>query len=113
MPERSGQSDCAVARASKLKHSRIRRPLVWAILSITLLAFGPGLIALAHLSWKRAMMERRLRELHATHQQLSDEQRRLHSDPTYVEDLIRSTFHVAKPDELVVPLETNRPSENR
>ena len=69
--------------------------------------FGPGLAHWAWLSWRERALERRLRELDALRQSLADEQQRLTGDPTYVEGVIRSTFKVAKPGEVVVPLESN------
>ena len=71
--------------------------------------FGPGLCYWAGLRWKRVTLEHRLRQLTAAHQRLEIEQERLTADPVYVEGLIRSTFKVAKPGELVVPI----PSDHR
>jgi two-component sensor histidine kinase len=50
-------------------------------------------------------MHRRIQRLEAVHRELTDEQKRLTSDPVYVEGLIRSTFKVAKPNELIIPRE--------
>lgn len=68
------------------------------------LLFGPGLIQLARLSWQRRVLDRDVRRLEAAHAALLQERGRLTSDAVYVEGLIRSTFKVAKPGELVVPL---------
>ena len=76
------------------------------ISALALAAFGPGLVHLAQLSWKQHVMDRRLDELEATHQQLLEEHRRLTTDPVYVEGLIRSTFKVAKSGEFVILPET-------
>jgi hypothetical protein len=78
-----------------------RRRLVAGACVIVAL-FGPGVFQWLRLSWHERVLDRRLRALEATHQQLSDEQQRLASDPVYEEGLIRSTFKMAKPGELVV-----------
>ena len=70
---------------------------------VGLVIFGPGLIAYLHLSWQQHRLDRSLRRMEAAKQHLADERDRLTSDPVYVEGLIRSTFKVAKPGELVVP----------
>ncbi len=69
------------------------------------LIFGPGFVQLLQMSYRQHLMDRRLRELEATREQLRAQHQRLESDPTYVEGLIRSTFKVAKPGELVVPVD--------
>ncbi len=56
-------------------------------------------------------MHRRLQQLEAFHRALTEEQQRLTSDPVYVEGLIRSTFKVAKPNELVIPKESLIPAD--
>lgn len=76
---------------------------------IAALVIGPGVVQLAWLSWRQHCLTRQQRRLEALYQQLAQEQHRLTHDPVYVEGLVRSTFKVAKPDELVVPLE---PSES-
>ena len=74
---------------------------------IAALVIGPGVAQLAWLSWRQHRLARQQRRLEALYQQLAQEQRRLTHDPVYVEGLIRSTFKVAKPDELVVPLDSS------
>ena len=69
--------------------------------------FGPGLMHWAWLSWRRQGLARRVHELEALRQSLTDEQQRLADDPVYTENLIRSTFKVAKPGEVVVPLSSS------
>ncbi len=76
------------------------------IAAVGALAFGPGLVEQAQLAWKRHRMEARLRTLDRASHELTEEQRRLTSDPVYVEGLIRSTFKVAKPNEYVVPIDS-------
>ena len=90
--------------------SRTRKQTLIIGLSVAAVLFGPGLFHLASLSWKQQCLERKQRELEAARRQLAAEHARLTSDPVYVEGLIRSTFKVAKPGELVVPLETNESS---
>ena len=77
---------------------------------IAALVIGPGAAQLAWLSWRQHRLARQQRRLETLYQQLAQEQRRLTHDPVYVEGLIRSTFKVAKPDELVVPLASQESS---
>ena len=67
--------------------------------------FGPGLCQLAALSWRRHRLDQRLAQLTAEQTRLTQEERRLKTDPTYVEGLIRSTFKLARPGEIVIPLD--------
>ena len=71
---------------------------------VGLLVFGPGMVQLAHLSLIQRTLDRRLADLSSRQDQLTHEQQRLQSDPTYLEGLIRSTFKVAKPGEIVIPV---------
>ena len=72
---------------------------------VGLLLFGPGFYEWARLSLMQRRLDRRLAELAAQHEQLEREHERLQSDATYLEGLIRSTFKLAQPGELVVPLD--------
>ena len=82
-----------------------RRPAWIGILGVlALIALGPGLLDWAWIAWHRHWAARRVAELAARHAQLADEQRRLTSDPLYVEDLARSTLKISKKGEVVVPL---------
>ena len=74
------------------------------------LVFGSGLIQQIQLAIRRHAVSRDVKRLEATHQALLEERRRLTSDPVYLEDRVRSTFKVAKPGELVVPLDSDEPS---
>ena len=76
-----------------------------AVAGIGLLVFGPGLIDLIRLSMEQRRLDRRLAQLDAERTRLAKEQERLESDPAYVEGLIRSTFKMAQPGELVIPLD--------
>ena len=69
-----------------------------------LVVFGPGMVHLARLSLMQRTLDRRLADLSARQDRLKQEQARLQSDPTYLEGLIRSTFKVAKPGEVVIPV---------
>ena len=71
---------------------------------VGLLIFGPGMVHLARLWLMQRKLDRRLAELSAQQDRLKQEQERLRSDPTYLEGLIRSTFKVAKPGEVVIPV---------
>ena len=68
-------------------------------------ALPAGLVHLARLSLMQRKLDRRLADLSAQHDRLTQEQARLQSDPTYLEGLIRSTFKVAKPGEVVIPID--------
>ena len=72
------------------------------------LCFGPGLYSQIRLAWQQRVVDRRLRDVQVEHARLLAERERLESDPVYVEGLIRSTFKVAKPGELVVPLDDGK-----
>lgn len=74
------------------------------ILAVTLVLFGPGAYDWLRLTVRQRQLDRQLAALSAEHEQLTQEHVRLQTDPTYVEGLIRSTFKVAQPGELVVPL---------
>jgi len=69
------------------------------------LLFGPGLVQLGLMAMKERALDRRLADLAARKEALTRERDRLEHDPGYVEGLIRSTFKVAKENELVVPLD--------
>jgi cell division protein FtsB len=80
------------------------------ILGLSLLGlalFGPGTYHLVQLSLLQRRLDRRLAELAAQHEQLTREHKRLQSDPTYVEGLIRTTFRLAQPGEYVIPLDSS------
>ena len=86
---------------------RKRRAWVTGVSVLAAVVFGPGLVQLARLSWEQHRLDRQLAQLSADHERLAQEERRLQTDPTYVEGLIRTTFKLAKPGELVIPLESN------
>ena len=67
--------------------------------------FGPGLYQTARLSWKQRQLARQLERLQAEQHALLVKRQRLTEDSVYLEDAVRSTFKVAKPGELVVPLD--------
>ena len=68
-----------------------------------LAVFGPGLCDLVRLSRLQRRLDRRLSALAVERETLVQEERRLRSDPAYIEGLIRSTFKVARPSEYVIP----------
>ena len=82
-----------------------RRRVIALVAILGILVCGPGVYELVRLSWMEWRLNQRLAALSAQHQQLLEEQQRLQSDPTYVEGLIRSTFKLARPGELVIPLQ--------
>ena len=86
-----------------------QRRTAWLI-ALALLAaiFGPGTIQWLQMSWQHHTLAARIRALEAEQQVLQAERERLTHDTTYVEGLVRSTFKVAKPGELVVPLDAER-----
>ena len=72
---------------------------------LALLLFGPGAVWLVRMEIKQRELDRQLAQLKARREQLAAEEARLRSDPAYVEGLIRTTFKVARPDELVIPID--------
>lgn len=66
--------------------------------------FGPGFYDLARMFIKQRQLDRELAELAMRKEQLVTEQKRLETDPGYMEALIRSTFKMSQPGEYVVPL---------
>jgi cell division protein FtsB len=86
-----------------------RRPWIIGVSVALVIVFGPGWLHGLRLAWRRHVVERKLQRLEAVHQELAQEHERLTSDPVYVEGLIRSTFKVAKPGELVIPLDADEP----
>jgi cell division protein FtsB len=74
---------------------------------IALVLFGPGAIWLIRMEFRQRQLDQELARLKAKREQLAAEEARLRSDPAYVEGLIRTTFKVARPDELVIPLEAD------
>ncbi|HEX9780073.1 MAG TPA: hypothetical protein VGB20_02540 [bacterium] len=81
-----------------------RRAFPWVAAFVAALLFGPGLIDVARLSAWQWKLDRRLRALDTEHATLTALSERLRHDDVFIEGEIRSTFKVAKPDELVVPL---------
>ncbi len=82
---------------------KIRTPWLVGLL-LGAVACGPGLFSLAWFSWKEHEMARQVRALTRQHDELAQEHERLTADPVYVEGLARSTFKLAKPGELVIPI---------
>ena len=85
---------------------RVRWALGFGV--VGLLLFGPGMYELMRLSIIQHRLDRRLAQLTAEQARLTAERTRLQTDPTYVEGLIRSTFKVSQPGELVIPLDSAR-----
>ena len=72
------------------------------------LAIGPEMVQWVHLRLMQRRLDHRLAQLAAQRERLIEEQQRLQSDPAYVEGLIRSTFKVSQPGELVIPLDSRQ-----
>ena len=72
-----------------------------------LVLFGPGAVWLIRMEFKQHRLDRELARLQAKREQLAAQEKRLRSDPAYVEGLIRTTFKFAKPGELVIPLDSS------
>ena len=81
------------------------RTLVWVLAAAVALLFGPNTYQLIRLYWRERQLDHRLTQLAAEQDRLLKEQQRFASDPAYVEGLIRSTFKVAQPGEIVIPLD--------
>ena len=75
---------------------------------VALVLFGPGIYELIRLSIRQYRLDQRLAAIHAEHERLAKEQERLQSDPAYLEGLIRTTFKVSQPGELVIPLDSRQ-----
>ena len=65
---------------------------------------GPALVQWAIMCWHDHRLIRQLQRRQTSYESLKAEQEHLRTDPVYVEGLTRTTFKVAKPGELVVPL---------
>ncbi|MBI3010008.1 MAG: septum formation initiator family protein [Candidatus Omnitrophica bacterium] len=89
--------------------ARTRRRTRLVLLGLGLF-LGPGLFHLVSLHLRERSLDRKLKRLEVQQEALVRERDRLKKDPTYVEGLIRSTFKVAKPGEVVIPL-TNSPDD--
>jgi cell division protein FtsB len=90
-----------------------RRARRWGLgigLAVTAL-FGPGLVEWGSLMWRQHQLDRRLAQLSAERERLTQQQQRLEHDPGYVEGVIRTTFKWAQDGELVIPLD--EPSNRR
>ena len=81
-----------------------RNRWVWVAV-LTALLFGPGAYEMVRLSITQHKLDKQLNLLAAKRKQLEQEQQRFKSDDTYVEGLIRSTFKVSQPGELVIPID--------
>ena len=77
------------------------------------LIFGPGIYEMARLSITQRRLDKQLSLLAVKRKQLEEEQERFKSDNTYVEGLIRSTFKVSQPGELVIPIEDSSARQGR
>ena len=75
---------------------------------VGLVLFGPGSYELIRLSIRQHRLNQRLAAIHTEHERLAKEQARLQSDPAYLEGLIRTTFKVSQPGELVIPLDSRQ-----
>ena len=96
---------------STIQMSRQVSPRARQVLAVSLVGlvlFGPGAYHLVRLALEQRRLDRRLATLAVQRERLTQEEKRLLSDPTYVEGLIRSTFKLARPGEYVVPLDAPR-----
>ena len=96
-----------------IKHffKRPSRRLITALVIFGAL-FGPGVFDLACIMAKQHKLDQQLADLASRKEQLASEQKRLESDPGYMEGLIRSTFKWSHPGELVVPLSSKNSLRN-
>ena len=88
-------------------------PRARLLLVAAALILGPTLMQLAIMYWNDWRLSRQLQRRQASYESLKREQERLRTDPVYVEGLTRSTFKVAQPGELVVPLSDGAVPERR
>jgi cell division protein FtsB len=89
---------------------RTRRALALGIVAVAAL-FAPFAVQITSASLEEWRLDRRLAQVSRERKQLIEERRRLNDDPTYVEGLIRSTFKLAKPGEIVIPLPSSASSD--
>jgi hypothetical protein len=89
---------------SRLARTR-KRWLPW--MAALLFGFGPGMVAQVQAAWWEHRLSKQIAELRTVREELSEERQRLENDPVYVEGLIRTTFKVANPDEVVVLLDAD------
>jgi cell division protein FtsB len=80
------------------------KSLATAGVLVSLALMTPLLAQIARGTVEEWRLDRRLAQVERERARLTEEQRRLKDDPTYVEGLIRSTFKLAKPGEVVIPL---------
>ena len=66
--------------------------------------FGPGLYDMARMLVKQRQLDGQLAALATRREKLSTEQKRLETEPGYMEALIRDTFKLSQPGEYVVQL---------
>ena len=97
-----------MAQGSRLK-AQGKRSVLLVVIAVVALLFGPNTYQLIRLYWRERQLDHRLAQLAAEQDRLLKEQQRFVSDPTYVEGLIRSTFKVAQPGEIVIPLDDSSP----
>jgi cell division protein FtsB len=71
--------------------------------------FGPGLYDMARMAVKQRQLDGQLAALAKRKEKLASEEKRLQTDPGYMEGLIRSTFKMSQPGEYVVPLTSRNP----
>lgn len=95
-----------------MKHLKKTKRWVWGGILAGLL-FGPGTYEMARLSLAQHRLDKQLGLLAAKRKQLEQEEERLKSDDAYVEGLIRSTFKVSRPGELVIPIDDSSAGQAR
>ena len=66
---------------------------------------------MARMMARQRKLDHQLAELASRKESLTQEQKRLETDPGYMEGLIRSTFKMSQPGEYVIPLASNSSSQ--
>ncbi len=82
-------------------------PIVAALLLVGL-AFGRDAVAWVSLTQQRQALDRQLEQIASERAHLAKLEDKFKNNPVYVEDLIRSTFKVAAPGEIVIPLSSSK-----
>lgn len=83
--------------------STIGRRYLW-LLMLCAVVFLPDAWHAWQLRNTRVEVDQRLESMDSEFKKYQEQKHRLLSDETYIEGLVRSTFKLARPDEVVIPI---------